>query len=132
MDSFVETADGWAFSPTGARVTRLCVDRGLLLYIASNDAMLEVRLNGPFCFDNAEDRLDIDPDDDVALAPVLSLSRAVAVDLRVSQEGCLVITFGEGRVISVPASDDYEAWWVTGPGDVRFVSDPGGGVTAWL
>jgi hypothetical protein len=45
--------------------------------------------------------------------------------------GALRVVFSSGHHLNVGASEQYEAWTVAGPGDLKCVSLPGGSLAYW-
>ena len=58
------------------------------------------------------------------------MGRVVAV-AEADEGGELRIDFQDGARVLAAADEDYEAWTLAGPGGLKVVSGPGGGLSVW-
>ncbi|WP_346538590.1 DUF6188 family protein [Micromonospora sp. DPT] len=65
------------------------------------------------------------------VAPALSLFGAKILSSVVFKTGALRLVFSTGAHLNVKPHLQYEAWRATGPGSLRLICQPGGGVAVW-
>lgn len=112
-------------------VSRCSFDWAVTWVITTESGEIEIRVEQPFLFGRRNPVLLEPVGDPVHLVPVLSTVRDSIVRIEAFADGRLELEFGAGAVVAVAPSEEFEAWTVTGPGDVKLVSIPGGGVTVW-
>ena len=127
----MEHADRWVVSVKGAEVIRCSFDWAVTWVIATETGDVEIRAEQPFLFGDQNPVHLVPEGDPVHLAPVLSTVRDSVVRIEAFANGRLELEFGAGAIATVEPSEEFEAWTLTGPGDLKLVSTPGGGVTAW-
>jgi hypothetical protein len=98
---------------------------------------LHFRIEEPFIVeDQAGVAARYDPERPGAVGPIADLHQAIATEAAVYKDGRLVVRFADGRMLSVPASEHYEAFAVTGSradqDPFRLISLPGGGLAEWV
>ena len=124
---------GDALPLAGAAVLQVRVDYAFTLVLERDDDAYEVRIEQGFEFVGSGGAVHaLDPEaDPVGLGPALGCARTVVVTARAFSDGRLEMVFGDGSVIRVPVSDDYEGWTLTGPGGLLVVAGPGRRLTGW-
>ena len=70
-------------------------------------------------------------DDDAVATVVNSLAGRVVTVATADDAGGLRIDFDGGFRVFAEADPDYEAWTVAGPGGMKVVCLPGGGLSVW-
>jgi hypothetical protein len=65
------------------------------------------------------------------VAPALSLFGAQVLSAVAFKSGGLRLVFDSGDLLCVQPNRQYEAWGATGPGTIRIVCQPGGGLAVW-
>jgi hypothetical protein len=133
MSDLVDTPDAWVLQVPGLTITQCRIDYAFTLVLeAERGASFEIRIEQPFSVwrQDAEHELDAEADP-TDIAPALSLLHQ-GVTLAVAfKDGRLELTFDNGDLLRVPASEDYEPWNVVGPEGLRIVSLPGGDLGIW-
>jgi hypothetical protein len=61
------------------------------------------------------------------LVPLLSLRHAVIESAVADLEGCLVVKFRQGYLLTAEPDPGHEAWGISGPGSLILACPPGGG-----
>lgn len=117
----------------GATVLQVRVDYAFTLVLKQADDAYEVRIEQAFEFADADGKPHaLDPEGDpVRLGVALGCARTTVVAASASEDGRLRLAFGDGSLISVPGSAEYEGWTLTGAGGLRIVAGPGPGLTVW-
>lgn len=127
--AFAEREDRWIMGLRGLEVTRISVDYQLSLLLGSDAwVVLEGRCRlsqGPAAGDGPQEMLDPGQQD---VAAALALFGARVVSAVAFKAGSLRMVFDNGLHLGCEADPSFEAWQVTGPGDWRCVSLPGGGL----
>lgn len=133
VGELVETADRWLVPMAGLTVTQCRLDYAFSLVVAGEPASsFEVRIEQPFVVAGHNDELVLDPEGEpAAMSPALSVLRQDVEQASAFKDGRLEMTFGDGAVLRVPVSADYEAWNIVGPAGLRIVSLPGGELAIW-
>lgn len=131
----VEAVDRWVVSLSGCTVIQCRIDHAFTLVISGARGAFELRIEEPFVLRRMVDggqplsvRLDGDRTD---LAPALALLHADVEDAVAFKDGRLELGFTDGGILRVPSSDQFEAWSLVGPGDLRLVALVGGEVAVW-
>lgn len=97
---------------------------------------LDFRIGEPFIVEATTGVAEYDPEQRGSVGPLADLHQAVVTEAAVYKDGRLVVRLADGRVLSVPAGEHYEAFEVTGSGvdgeAFKFVSLPGGGLAEWV
>ncbi|MGH3729437.1 MAG: DUF6188 family protein [Micromonosporaceae bacterium] len=65
------------------------------------------------------------------VAPALSLFGAEILSAVAFKSGGLRFVFDSGQQLRVKPDSHFEAWGAIGPGTIRVVSQPGGGLAVW-
>ena len=93
----------------------------------------EVRVETGFTLRAPDGDHRVVPGEDVedVTAPLGALAGRVVTVATADDGGGLRIDFDGGARILVEADPDYEAWTVAGPGGMKVVSLPGGGLSVW-
>ncbi|WP_035750431.1 DUF6188 family protein [Arthrobacter sp. 35W] len=128
--ALAKTGGDWELPVADEPVTQLRIDYAITLLFANG---LTLRIEQPFGLStrSGEDHV-VDPEGGVAqLLPVLGLRRATATKGTAFVDGHLDLWFADGRRLTVPPGDKYEAWQVSGPGKLLIVSVPSGGLSIW-
>lgn len=136
--SLVEVAeryDRWSLMVPGAEIARACFDWAVTLTLSSGPGggTCDIRI-GNACVLIAADAAEVRlyPEGNPAgLAPLLRLVRLGVSRIDAFKDGHLEIGINDGTVLSVPASDDFEPWEISGSKGPLFVSVPGGSVATW-
>jgi hypothetical protein len=115
------------------RIVRVCIDWAVSLNIGVDGTGVEVRIEQPCRLSRpAEGVIPLVPDGDPGeLAPVLRLVRQTVSRLDAFKDGHLEVELTGGDLLTVAATDDFEAWQVSGASGARVVSVPGGTVAVW-
>jgi hypothetical protein len=129
----VELEDRWLVGWRGLRVEQLRVDYRLVL-VLGDDSELAVEQSATVSDHpgKAADvrRARIVPEaGDVAAA--LPLLRKTVLSSVAFKSGALRVVFDSGHQLEVQPSDEFEAWTGVGPGAMRWVCLPGGGLSVW-
>ena len=132
-----EHADRYELQLGGFRVTRWAVDFALTLYLDKPRAETkeprldaEIRVEGRFSYENANSRIEIDPQHEpAALAPILALRGQCLESATVTKAGELELRFQNGARIRVYSGTKYEAWTLNAPGGVLIVGGVNGMVS---
>lgn len=116
-----------------AAVVQVRVDYAFTLVLTRGEDAYEVRIEQAFEFGAAGGGVvTVDPEGDpTGLGPVLACARTVVVAAHAFEDGRLEMVFGDGSVIRVPSSEDYEGWELAGPRGLRIVAGPGRKLTVW-
>jgi hypothetical protein len=129
----IKAEDRWLLPLAVGVVTQLQIDFAFGLNV---DAGLQFRIEGPFTVERQGDVAHYDPQRVGAVGPLTDLHQAVMTEAAVLLDGGLRLSFADGRTLTVPPSEEFEAFSVTGPGAgsdaFRFVSLPGGGLAEWV
>ncbi|WJV47903.1 DUF6188 family protein [Streptomyces flavofungini] len=130
--AFAEHEDRWILGLRGLVVTKISVDYQLSLLLGSDAwVVLEgpCRLSqGPAARDGRQEMMDPGQQD---VAAALALFGAKILSAVAFKTGTLRLVFDNGLHLDCGADPSFEAWQVTGPGDWRFVSMPGGDLAVW-
>ena len=112
------------------QVTQLQIDYHLGLLFESGGLL---SIGGVATLRAAERDQTIEPDRQVNVLAAIDLLWDTVNTADASPDGSLTIEFASGRTLTVPNEDTaYEPWeYVSGTGDVRVVSLPGGGLATW-
>jgi hypothetical protein len=129
----VDRGDRWSLAGDDAEVTRVCFDWAVTLTVGPVEPQLSVRIESPFVLAGLEGApRQVDPEGEPSdLAPVLWLVRRRLTRLDALKDGRLDIGFSGGVELTVPVSEEFEAWELTDSAGGRIVSLPGGGTTTW-
>ena len=127
-----DTRHSWIIALSGCEVTRLEFDWAIGIQLGSGDDRYYLRIESPFVLlrEGANESLVV-PDIPSTVGEVISVLRQQVVQLEVFDDGHLEVQLTPSR-ISVPATEDYEPWELTGPNGLRVVSIPGGEIAVWL
>jgi hypothetical protein len=120
----------WTFSDND--IIQLAIDpTSLRISCGSIDAQLDIRLESPFLFEDAEGtQSQIDPDEPHQIAPMLSLIGVSVIHLDITSDGTMEVRFGDGSWIRAQPDPADEAWEVDGTGtlkQINYLCSPGGG-----
>ncbi|MFE6157747.1 DUF6188 family protein [Streptomyces sp. NPDC056486] len=130
--TFTEQEDHWILGLQGLDVTKISIDHQLTLLLGSDAwVVLEgpCRLSqGAASGENPQEILDPGRQDVTAALALFGAKVASAVAFKT---GSLQLVFDNGLQLYCPEDPLFEAWQVTGPGDWRFVSSPGGELAVW-
>ena len=129
----VELEDRWMLTSEGAEVTRVCFDWGVGLTIGPSEPQTDIRIEcHVILVDRHGSAIELAPEGSPhALAPLLRLLRQPVNQFEVMKDGHLKIRTGDGDVLTVAPSTEFEAWEISGPDGYRMVCSPGGEVTVW-
>lgn len=102
------------------------------------DARVDVTIETPFEFARPSGKLMLEPENTLALAPLLGLHGAVISNASATRDGILTVHFANGTSLVVQPHDSYEAWNVVGRRSdaddaepFRIVCMPGGKLAVW-
>lgn len=113
------------------QVTRCILDYAEVGLLLANG--INVNIGQVFVYvysDGAE--VELDPEGEgILLAPILRLRRMIVKSGMAFKNGRLQVHFKDDSHIEVPASQQFEAWNITGPGGLLIVSIPGGNLAIW-
>jgi hypothetical protein len=128
-----ETDGRWQLPLGSCAVTQCCVDYGVTLRFDHPAGAFELRIEQSLDFVAADGAaFTVDPEDDpTGVGPLLACTRSTVTTATAFRDGRLAIEFADDSRLSVPASDEYEAWELAGPAGLRMVSTPGGDLTVW-
>jgi hypothetical protein len=110
----------------GARVTQLRYDHAVTVLIG--DWCL--RIEEPFLLRVGRAEWLVDPESGAERAEMLGVLDREVRRCVTQHDGSLALDL-DAASLRVPASEDYEAWTLTGPHGVQIVSLPGGGLATW-
>ena len=127
-----ESRDEHVWELSGRSITQLLIDpSGFRFHCWTLDGDLEVRFETPFAFRGADgNEHQIDPEEPRTIAPLLDLIRAGVSQIRIRRTGEVEISFSDDSSIRASPDSAYEAWEITGAGDltpIRYLCGPGGG-----
>lgn len=92
----------------------------------------ELRISGAFSYKSRIGAGMIDPDAHPEdLGPILRSARSGLLKGRVGSDGHLELQFGDGMLVDVPTSDEYEPWQIVSSSGLRVISMPGGQLAIW-
>jgi hypothetical protein len=130
MRQLTRVEQGWQLPIEGMTVTQIAVDYAVTIAL---DAQFAVRIGMPFKQFGPDSTIQsLDPEADPSLlAPALKLLRTKAVSGFAFDDGRLELTFEEDLRVSVPSSDEFEPWELSGPDGLLIVSVPGGKISIW-
>lgn len=128
---FVKHSDRWVVSVKGATVSRCSFDWAVTWVVTTESGDVEIRIEQPFMFGDRDPIRLVPEHDPVQLAPVLSTVRDSVVRIEAFTDGRLELEFGGGAIATVVPSEEFESWTLTGPGDLKLIAIPGGGVVTW-
>lgn len=130
----VETSDRFVLRMTDQEVTRCSVDYAFTLVVGSGDGALYVTIEQPFWFraeNGGREARFVPEGEPEALGPVLSVLHRAVEEVVAHRNGLLEVLLRGGGALRAPASEEFEAWNVVGPGGMRFVALPGGNLAVW-
>lgn len=128
----VESEDRWLLPYRDMQVVQIRVSYQLTLVLdgAQVDMETEALLtDGPLTAPGAVPVRLIPEHQEVA--PALSLFGAKILSSVVFKTGALRLVFSTGAHLNVKPHPRYESWGATGPGSLRLIGQPGGGVAVW-
>ncbi len=131
----IDANDRWMLGMSGCTVMQCRVDYAFTLMLEGLDGVFEIRIEQPFELlqPAADHPLSIEvASDPTAAAPALGYLHAEVKEGTAFKNGLLELTFVDGKVLRVPASEEFEAWTLVGPNGLRLVSSPGGDVAVWM
>jgi hypothetical protein len=135
IGELVEAADRWELPIGGCDVTQCQIDYAFSLVVAAAPAeSFYVTIEQPFWFrasSGSDESMLVPEGPPVALGPALAVLRSSVERAVAYKDGRLEIQFTGGAEIRVPVGKGFEAWNLTGPGGLRFVSLPGGELAVW-
>jgi hypothetical protein len=129
----VERADRWSLPYQDLRVTQLRLDAQLMLIL---DEVAEIVVGCPALLirgpttESGPVPLRIAPHRQ-EVSPALELFGARVMAAVAFKDGRLRLLFDGGAQLHVPPDSWYEAWSATGPGSLRAVCLPRGGLAIW-
>ena len=123
--------EGWRLPVEQRRVSRCTFDHAFALEFHEGEQSAVLRIEGGFTILDREQVHRLTPSSPVNLGLAVALFGQVVQSARTSEEGKLEIAFEDGRSLTVAPNDRYEAWEFSGPGGVRVVCTPGGGISVW-
>jgi hypothetical protein len=131
MTVVTEDVDRYLVDVAGFSVMQCRVDYAFTLQLMSGEKEVAIRIGRPFRYQTQSLAVNVDPEArPEELGPVLHLCRERTVrELTVRKDGALEMRFDDESLLSVPADNDYEAWTLSGPGQLLIVSGPGGDVS---
>jgi hypothetical protein len=123
----VPDGDGWRFEIEASDLTYVAVNFQTRLRFGSTEVVIE----SPFdlTVDGRTHRLD--PNARAMLGPLLAMYPDTITEASADADGVLRLTFVSGATITVPPSDQYEAWSVVGLASFQVVCTPGGELAIW-
>lgn len=128
----VEEPDRWVLPLAGLVVTQCCVDYAFTLTVADVSLSFETRIERSFdlLLDGSTRTVDVDGGP-TSMAPALAMMHREMADAVAFKDGRLELRFADGGRVLVPVDERFEAWTLTGSGDLRLVSLPGGELAVW-
>jgi len=119
-----------------ARVTQVRSDHAFSLVLDEEPPGRQwiVRVEGPFSLADGEHRTATFGENARPSAwgeAIDALLHATLVTGSVAPDGTLTLSFDRGQRMEVLPQEQWEAWQVTGPGEVLVVCGPGGQLSRW-
>ncbi|WP_425455348.1 DUF6188 family protein [Allorhizocola rhizosphaerae] len=132
MDLEIDSEGKLPLPLSNCDVAMLRIDYALTFVIGHVMGTFELRISSDFSYYSQTGRVNLDPEDrPEELGPIIHLARSCIVSANASSGGSLSISFADGSWIDVPASEEFEAWQLSGPGGLRVISVPGGELAVW-
>jgi hypothetical protein len=126
-----ESDEGWILPVVDQQVTRCLLDYAEVGLLLANGININIGQVFAYVYSDGTE-VGLDPEGEgVLLAPILRLRRMIVKSGMAFKDGRLQVHFEDGSHIEVPASQQFEAWNITGPGGLLIVSIPGGDLTIW-
>jgi hypothetical protein len=129
----IEESDRWLLPVGDGIVTQLQIDFAFGFTV---EQRLHFRIAERFSVEDGSGTARYDPERRGSVGPLADLHGAVVTEATVYRDGRLVVCFADGRALSVPPGEHYEAFEVTGSRDAsepfRLISLPGGGLAEWV
>ena len=122
---------GWRLPIDHCSVGRCVVDHAFALEFHDGAASMVVRIECDFTIIERGQAHRFTPSEPRGLGPAVALFGQVVYSARALVDGTLIVTFEDGRVMSVAPDTSYEAWEFFGPGGMRAVCAPGGTISVW-
>jgi hypothetical protein len=131
--AIADRGDSWEVQVPDAEVARVSFDWAVTLLVASVDRSMEVRIENEFSIARPDGKaISVDPEGEVSqLANALTLLRGKIDSLHTLKTGSLEILFTDGRLTTVPVSDECEAWGISTSQGPLVVCMPGGELAIW-
>lgn len=132
VPELIEQSDRWLLPITGGELAQCRFDYAVTLVI-DREGSFEVRIEQPFTLaaPNGEES-SLDPEHDPGGAGrTLALLHERVTGAVAHKDGRLELEFESGAAIRVLGGGEFEPWNVVGPGGLRVVSVPDGGLTIW-
>lgn len=125
-----DVGNHWQLAVEHAVVERCCFDYAVVLYLTGQ---WELRIEQKFFISTSSGQeQSMIPEDLVHTAPhVILLLGAEFREGYAYKDGQLELYLAGDKAVRVPPHDDFEAWELTGPDEVRVVSSPGGDLAVW-
>jgi hypothetical protein len=121
----------WTIAPSECEVQRLAFDWAVGVELVAGDDRYYLRIESPFVLQEGSTESLVVPEIPSTAGALLLVLRQKVVELEMFDEGHLEMQLSQSR-ISVPGTEDYEPWELTGPNGLRVVSIPGGELAVWL
>ncbi len=127
-----KTDDARTWDLSGYRATQFRIDAESVRVEAwTLSAAFDVRFGTPFQFTDAGgETIELDPENSVSLAPLLTLVGKDLATLVVTLDGELTLQFTDGSRLAAASHPAFEAWEVRGSGalgHVGYLASAGGG-----
>ncbi|MGH9077073.1 MAG: DUF6188 family protein [Acidimicrobiales bacterium] len=129
-----ETPDRFVLRLADQEVTRCSVDFALTLVVGAAGNSLYLTMEQPFWFrpdEHSEEERFAPETEPERLGPVLLLLHRSVDEIVAQKDGLLVLRFAPSGAMTVPPSEEFEAWNIVGPDGLRIVAMPGGQLAVW-
>jgi hypothetical protein len=115
----------------GRVVTRFCLDFAVNLEFLNAEPAYYLCIESDPLLSQDENEVTLSLDDRAQAARLSIVARKIVRDVRVYENGALIMSFGERLKLSVPANTKYEAWNVSASDGMKIVCMPGGRLAIW-
>jgi hypothetical protein len=117
----------------GAEVDQVAFDYAVSLLLRARDGVTHwLRIEGPMAVAVGGRNAEVEPGAvDVPATLLIEVLHRSVLDIRLSEEEVVALTFDNGHVWSIAPGDQYEGWTLSASNQALPVALPGGGFSAW-
>lgn len=115
----------------GKQVSRCCIDASFSLEILERGFRTEIRISTQMSIEQDGTRLELSAEKPMDAAKGAILQGKIVSNAVGNKDGSLSMTFTDGSKLTVPVSDNYEAWTLNASDGFLVVSQPGGKLAVW-